>query len=64
MGIATLTGLIGSINHFILPIGYKGSQIKGYFSKNKEFNPLRVNLNSELVNDERLDFIRVLGWTN
>src|SRR5210317_564042 len=34
------------------------------FSKNKEFNPLRVNLNSELVNDERLDFIRVLGWTN
>ena len=34
------------------------------FSKNQEFNPLKVNLNPELVNDERLDFIRVLGWSS
>ena len=33
-------------NHFILPIGYKGSQIKGYFSKNKEFK----NYNIEITN--------------
>ena len=34
------------------------------FSKNQEFNPLKVNLNPELVNDERLDFIRILGWSS
>ena len=34
------------------------------FSKNQEFNPLKVNLNPELVNDERLDFVRVLGWSS
>ena len=34
------------------------------FSKNQEFNPLKVNLNPELVGDERLDFVRVLGWSS
>ena len=34
------------------------------FSKNQEFNPLKVNLNPELINDERLDFVRVLGWSS
>ena len=34
------------------------------FSKNQEFNPLKVNLNPELVKDERLDFVRVLGWSS
>ena len=34
------------------------------FSKNQEFNPLKVNLNPELVNDERLDLVRVLGWSS
>jgi len=34
------------------------------FSKNKAFDPFQVNLNDELVDGERLDFIQVLGWTS
>ena len=35
-----------SINHFILPVGYKGSMIKKYFTKNKEFK----DVNLEIIN--------------
>ena len=35
-----------SINHFILPLGYKGNLIKKYFKNNKEFE----NYDIELVN--------------
>ena len=33
-----------SINHFILPLGYKGHLIKNYLKKNKEFNNLNIDL--------------------
>ena len=35
-----------SFNHFILPVGYKGMQIKKYISKERDFN----NMNIEIVN--------------
>ena len=34
------------------------------FSKNKSFNPLRVELNSKSSDEDRLELIQVLGWTN
>ncbi len=33
-----------NFNHFILPIGYKGKQIKKYIKKNKEFNKYKIDL--------------------
>jgi glucose-1-phosphate cytidylyltransferase len=33
-----------SINHFILPVGYKGSMIKKYFEDNKEFNRIKIDI--------------------
>ena len=33
-----------SINHFILPVGYKGSMIKKYFKYNKEFNKIKIDI--------------------
>ena len=35
-----------SINHFILPVGYKAAMIKKYFTKNKEFK----DINLEIIN--------------
>jgi len=34
------------------------------FSKNKSFNPLRIELNDKSPNEDRLELIQVLGWTN
>lgn len=33
-----------NFNHFILPIGYKGSHIKKYFKKNKFFKNLKIEI--------------------
>ena len=32
------------LNHFILPVGYKGSQIKRYLKKNLEFKNCKINI--------------------
>ena len=34
------------------------------FSKNKSFNPLRIELSDKSPNEDRLELIQVLGWTN
>jgi len=34
------------------------------FSKNKSFNPLRIELNDKSSDEDRLELIQVLGWTN
>ena len=34
------------------------------FSKNKSFNPLRIKLSDKSPNEDRLELIQVLGWTN
>ena len=34
------------------------------FSKRKLFTPVKIPLNYEKVNDERVELINVLGWTN
>ena len=34
------------------------------FSKNKSFNPLRIEINTKLQDGESLELIQVLGWTN
>ena len=34
------------------------------FSKTKLFTPVKIPLNYEKVNDERVELINVLGWTN
>ena len=34
------------------------------FSKNKSFNPLRIDLSDKSPNKDRLELIQVLGWTN
>ena len=33
-----------SFNHFILPIGYKGSIVKKYINSEKEFNNLHIQI--------------------
>ena len=33
-----------SINHFILPVGYKGNKIKRYFEKNNNFDDLKIDI--------------------
>ena len=32
------------LNHFILPVGYKGSQIKRYLKKNREFKNCKIDI--------------------
>jgi len=34
------------------------------FSRNKSFNPLRIELNDKSPDEDRLELIQVLGWTN
>ena len=34
------------------------------FSKNKLFNPLKIEINSNLQDGDRLELVQVLGWTN
>ena len=34
------------------------------FSKNKLFNPLKIEINSNLQDGDRLKLVQVLGWTN
>ena len=34
------------------------------FSKKKLFTPVKIPLGFEKVNDERVELINVLGWTN
>lgn len=34
------------------------------FSKNKSFNPLRIELSDKSSDEDRLELIQVLGWTN
>ena len=34
------------------------------FSKNKSFNPLRIELSDKSPDEDRLELIQVLGWTN
>ena len=39
-----LKHLKNSINHFILPLGYKGNLIKKYINMNPEFKKLNIDL--------------------
>ena len=34
------------------------------FSKRKLFTPVKISLSNEKVNDERVELINLLGWTN
>ena len=34
------------------------------FSRNKSFNPLRIDLSDKSPDEDRLELIQVLGWTN
>ena len=34
------------------------------FSKNKLFSPLKIELNDKSQDEDRLELIQVLGWTN
>ena len=34
------------------------------FSRNKSFNPLRIDLSDKSLDEDRLELIQVLGWTN
>ena len=50
-----------SINHFILPLGYKGNLIKKYLKKNKKFNNLNIDLidtGLETTISQRIFYIR------
>ena len=34
------------------------------FSKNKSFNPLKIEINTNLQDGDKLELVQVLGWTN
>ena len=34
------------------------------FSKNKSFNPLKIEINTNLQEGDKLELVQVLGWTN
>ena len=41
-----------SINHFILPLGYKGNLIKSFFKKNSEFKDYKIDFVNTGINKE------------
>ena len=50
-----------SFNHFILPLGYKGEQIKDYIKKSnffKNFNIELINTGKERPISERIDMVK------